>query len=70
MNWKPEVEVEGKWSQNAIVFATQPEAEAYARDLFGRWFVCTGHRAVEVDTAENPVNYTWTENGIVRVEGA
>jgi hypothetical protein len=28
MPWKPEVFVEGKWSQNQLVFATREEAEA------------------------------------------
>lgn len=56
MNWKPEVFVEGKWSQNALVFATREEAEQNARDLLMRWFVPTDSRAAESD---EPVNYRY-----------
>lgn len=66
-NWKPEVEVEGEWSQNALVFATEPEALAYAKDLYNRWFLTTGFRAVKVDADTNPVNYRWTETGLEAV---
>jgi len=54
MSWKPEVEVDGQFSRNALVFATKEEAEASAKDLFNRWMLTTDWRAVEVD---EPVNY-------------
>jgi hypothetical protein len=63
MSFKPEVKVAGnggKWSQNALVFATRDEAERNARDLFMRWMACEDHRAVEVD---EPVSHAYSEAG-------
>lgn len=59
MSWKPEVFVEGKWSQNALVFATCEEAQRSAAALFDRWTLCEGWRAVEV---EAPVTARIAEN--------
>ena len=59
MNYKPEVFVSGKWSQNALVFATREEAEASAHDLMDRWFAVSDSRAVESD---KPVNYVYTNH--------
>jgi hypothetical protein len=59
MSWKPEVHVEGQWSRNGLVFATKREAEANARDLWGRWSLVrrdNGWRAVKSD---EPANYRW-----------
>lgn len=58
MSFKPEVFVEGKWSQNGLVFATHDEAKAYAQDLYCRWTLCTNHRAVE---SSEPVNYKFVD---------
>jgi len=60
MSFKPEVFVQGKWSQNGLAFATQAEAEANARDLMGRWMLVENSRAVESD---QPVNYKWSFHG-------
>ena len=65
MSWKPEVEVDGQWSRNALVFATQEEAAKSARELFGRWMLTTGYRAVEVD---EPVNYALIDGALVAVK--
>jgi hypothetical protein len=54
MNYKPEVKVQGTWSQNALVFATKAEAEMSARDLMNRWMLVKDCRAVE---SEDAVNY-------------
>lgn len=62
MSWKPEVEVNGQWSRNALVFETQEEAETSARELFGRWMLTTGYRAVEVD---EPVNYSLVNGELI-----
>jgi hypothetical protein len=55
-NWKPAViaDSSGKWSYNAVVFATQEEALASARDLMARWTLVTDCAAHETD---DPVNY-------------
>mgnify|MGYP003495399588 FL=1 len=55
-NWKPEVQTgnDKNWYGNALVFATQKEAEYSARDLMSRWLLVVGTRAVESD---DPVNY-------------
>ena len=52
-NWKPEVEVDGKFSQNALVFATEEEALQSARDLTARWMLVTNYRAVPTEDAVN-----------------
>lgn len=70
MSFKPEVEVMNepdKWHRNGLVFATREEADANARDLMSRWTLVVDCRAVEVD---EPVNYRWTDKGLVPVEPA
>lgn len=59
-SWKPEVEVDGKWSTNALRFATEAEAARSASDLFSRWLLTTGHRAAP---SEDPVNYKLNDDG-------
>jgi hypothetical protein len=69
MPFKPEVKVVnngGKWSQNALVFATREEAEASARDLFDRWTATEDHRAVEVDDT-HVVNYRWVDGHLEHI---
>ena len=67
MSWKPEVEVNDQWARNALVFETQEEAETSARELFGRWMLTTGYRAVEVD---EPINYALIDGALVAVKEA
>lgn len=61
MSWKPEViaDSSGKWTGNALRFATSDEAECYVRDLYSRWTSVRETRVIESD--ELP-NYRW-ENG-------
>ena len=49
MSYKPEVEVDGKFSTNALRFATHEEALASAKSLFSRWTLTTGYRASPSD---------------------
>ena len=58
MSFKPEViaDASGKWSGNALRFATREEAEANVRDLMMRWFAVRETRIVESD---DPVNYRY-----------
>jgi hypothetical protein len=49
MSYKPQVKVNGEWNGNGLRFATEEEAERSANDLFGRWTLCTDHRAEESD---------------------
>jgi hypothetical protein len=65
MSWKPEVFVEGKWSRNGLVFATEQEAKDSARDLMMRWFAVEDSRAVEVD---EPVRHTYVDGQLGHVE--
>ncbi len=58
--FKAEVLVEGKWSQNSVVWPDLESAEIAARDLYGRWTMTADHRAVEVD--EEPNVSTWDEH--------
>jgi hypothetical protein len=55
-SWKPEVLVHGKWSRNALVFATEQEARENAYDLMMRWFAVDDYRAVAVD---EPVTHSY-----------
>jgi len=64
MAWKPEVEVDGKFSRNGLVFETKEEAEANAQNLMDRWLLVTGCRAVEVN--EKP-NYRWVDGKLDRI---
>ena len=56
MGWKPEVKTgnDNKWYGNSVVFETEEEALASAKDLSARWLLVVEHRAVEVD---EPANY-------------
>lgn len=69
MSWRPEVIADnsGKWTPNALRFATKAEAEANVAALAERWLLVTDTRVVECD---EPVNYQWVEGKLVRVEGA
>ena len=67
-SFKPEVQTVGggdAWSGNSLRFATREEAEANVSDLYGRWLAVTDTRVVESD---DPVNYRWTDEGLVPVE--
>ena len=44
--YKAEVLVDGEWGQNGIVWPDLESAEEAARDLWSRWTLTTGHRAV------------------------
>jgi hypothetical protein len=58
MSFRPEVVADstGKFIPNGLRFATQAEAEAYAKDLMFRWTSVTDTRAVE---CTDPVNSRW-----------
>ena len=54
MSFKPEViaDSSGKWSGNALRFATEEEAKIYVDDLMTRW---TAVRDTRVAAAKDPV---------------
>ena len=56
MSYRPMVRVGNEWAGNGIRFATWAEAEASARDLYGRWTLCVDHRA---DESDDEVNCEW-----------
>lgn len=64
MNYKPQVFVQGQWAGNALVFATQEEAIANARDLMGRWMLVEDYRAIE---SADEVNYRWQDGKLQAV---
>jgi hypothetical protein len=67
-SWRPEVDVgEGKWSANALRFATEKEAEDIAFDLMGRWTLVRRCRAAPSD---DPPNYRWVDGRLEHIEGA
>lgn len=67
MSWKAEVRVynDPKYYSNALRFATEGEAKAYARDLHSRWMQAEDERVV---TSDEPVNYRFTEKGLEALE--
>ena len=64
MSFKPEViaDSSGKWSGNALRFATRQEAEANVQDLMMRWFAVRDTRVVECD---DPVNYSYVDQKLL-----
>ena len=58
MSWKPvfQMDVGGKWCENAQRFATKEEAMASASDRFSRW---TAPVAYDAHESTDPVNYRW-----------
>ncbi len=58
MSFKMEViaDSSGKFVTNAVALATKEEAEAYGKDLAGRWMLVREVRVVESD---EKVNYRW-----------
>jgi len=57
-SFKAEViaDASGKWSSNSLRFATEAEAEAYVRDLAGRW---TSVRETRVVASDDQVGHAW-----------
>ena len=62
MSFKPEVIADnsGKWCGNALAFATEVEAKAWASDLASRWFSVREYRVVE---STEPVTHRWIDDG-------
>lgn len=58
-SYKPQVFVQGEWSLNALRFATEDEARAYACDLFSRWTLCSDYRAVP---SEDEPTHVWDKD--------
>lgn len=67
MSFKPEVFVQGKWSRNGLVFATEAEAFASACTLMDRWMLVEDARAVAVD---EPVRHVLVNGELKHVEKA
>ena len=69
MSFKPEViaDSSGKWSANALRFATRGEAEANVHDLMMRWFAVRDTRVVECDDA---VNYSYVDHKLLPIPAA
>jgi len=66
MSYRPMVSTGGAFAGNALRFATREEAEASARDLYGRWTLCVDHRA---DESDDEVNCVWdSSRGNVHLE--
>lgn len=67
MSWKPEVIADnsGKWTGNALRFATKEEALNCAKDLACRWTLVRETRAVE---DEHRPNYKWEDGRLVQIK--
>lgn len=66
-SYAPEViaDSSGKWAGNALRFATQEEAEANVRDLFGRWMAVKETRVVP---SEDEPNYRWVDGKLEQIK--
>lgn len=66
-SWKPEVIADnsGKWTGNALRFATKEEAQRYVYDLALRWIAVRDTRVVPSD---EPVNYRIIGNRVERIQ--
>lgn len=64
-NYKPQFKVYGEkdFYGNGQTFATREEAEGSAVDRYFRWTMAEDWRVIEVDEAEYPVTYKWSEEG-------
>jgi len=60
LSFAPEViaDSSGKWTGNALRFATEKEAKIYVDDLSYRWMAV---RETRVVPSEDPVNYAMVE---------
>lgn len=69
MSYRPEVIADsgGKWTSNAVRFATKEEADAYVLDLGLRWTSVRRTRVVECD---RPVNYRWVDGRLSFIKKA
>jgi hypothetical protein len=56
---------ESKPAYNALRFETEGEADAYGRDLFGRWLML---RDFEVETSDDPATHAVVNGIMLRVE--
>lgn len=58
-SWRPEVIADetGKWTPNALRFATEEEAARWARELSFRWMAVRQHRAAP---SSDPVTHRYT----------
>jgi len=67
ISYKVEVQTEpnGKFTSNALRFATREEAEMSARELMSRWLLVRDCRAAE---SKDPVNYRFENGQNVRIE--
>jgi len=67
MSYAPEVQTDnsGKWTGNALRFATEAEAQAWVLDLTLRWTLVRDARAVE---STDPVNYAIVDGVLTPVQ--
>jgi len=66
-SYSPEVIADstGKWSGNALRFATRAEAEIWVKDLSYRWMAVIDTRVVETD---DPVTYSLADGVLTEVK--
>jgi hypothetical protein len=65
MNFKPWVCTGGDdWNTSAVVFATEKEAEDYAKDLFRRW---TRVEQYEVRGSNDEANYEFVDGQLIPI---
>ena len=67
MSYAPEVRTgsDPKFYGNALRFETKAEAKGNVHNLMDRWILVVETRVVE---SADPVNYRWTDEGLVAVK--
>ena len=68
-SWKAGVKTAGDadWCYNALRFATEDEAKAYASDLYSRW---TAVKETKATRCADPVNSIWKDGALLSVDPA
>lgn len=69
MSWKVEVIMDdsGEWEGDALRFATEQEALAYARDLE---FRCAAVRDKRIVSSNDPPSHRWGTRGVRTISAA
>lgn len=69
MSWKVEIVIDdsGEWEGDALRFATEQEALAYARDLE---FRCSAVREKRIVGSDDPPSHRWSARGLRAISAA
>ncbi|MFZ2809449.1 MAG: PLxRFG domain-containing protein [Desulfosalsimonadaceae bacterium] len=67
IGFAPEIKVQGEWSRNGLVFATEQEAADWGVDRMQRWMMAEDSRAVPVAQAPG---WTWKDGELKEIKAS